>query len=293
VAVRLLKFRQLKDRGLKNVMVEGGASVLNSFAESNLVDNCFLTLAPYFVEKNSVSVDMKLNLKHNRSFDVAEDILFLYSKLYEHKPSYVETPLPTRHGDLMMRKYSTGEVCMYNKFPFDHVGSVPVRIHSSCITSEIFGSIRCDCSWQLEESLRYVHENGGVVVYLTQEGRGIGLTDKIRAYGLQDTGLDTVEANIALGHEVDYRNFNSCVRILREDFCIDNICLLSNNPEKIAWAQANFPTATSQRLYPPAEILENTKMGKYMYTKHAKLSHLTPSKNYNGWVVHKSIERSV
>lgn len=279
---------------MKNVMVEGGATVLNNFAEENLVENCFLTIAPYFVEESRIRVrDMKLNLNKNRSFNVAEDILLMYSKYYENRPKYVEAPMPTRHGELVMRKYASGEVCMFPKHLIhkNKAEYIPVRVHSSCITSEVFGSIRCDCAWQLEEALRYVHNEGGVVVYLTQEGRGIGLSDKLRAYAIQDTGLDTVEANIALGHEVDYRNFDSCAQILREDFEIDNICLLSNNPEKIAWAQANFVNVKSERLYPPADILENTKMGKYLDTKHEKLAHLTPSENYNGWVLHKADQK--
>jgi GTP cyclohydrolase II len=107
-----------------------------------------------------------------------------------------------------------------------------VRIHSSCLTGEAFGSLRCDCGEQLQESLRLMSKEGGVVVYMQQEGRGIGLLDKLKAYNLIDMGYDTYSANVALGHEPDERDYTVAAAIL-EDLGIQKIRLLTNNPDKI------------------------------------------------------------
>jgi 3,4-dihydroxy 2-butanone 4-phosphate synthase / GTP cyclohydrolase II len=109
---------------------------------------------------------------------------------------------------------------------------IPVRIHSECWTGDVMGSLKCDCRAQLEAGLRYVGEHGGIVLYLRQEGRGIGLLNKLKAYALQEQGLDTVEANHSLGFEDDLRTYESAVEMLRF-FGIHKVLLLTNNPRKI------------------------------------------------------------
>ena len=111
-----------------------------------------------------------------------------------------------------------------------------VRVHSECMTGDVFGSTRCDCGEQLNQSLLRIAANGGCLIYLRQEGRGIGLVEKLKAYNLQDDGMDTVEANLALGHPVDARDFQVAAEILNL-LELGNIRLLTNNPEKVAALQ--------------------------------------------------------
>ena len=151
-------------------------------------------------------------------------------------------------------------------------GSPLVRIHSQCVTGEVFHSLRCDCHDQLQHALRCVAERGaGLVIYEQQEGRGIGLLEKLRAYELQDQGLDTVEANLRLGHAVDLRDYQLPVRILRF-LKIRSLRLMSNNPDKIkavlsAGIQVVERVAANTRINPHSE--------HYVATKREKLGHLT------------------
>lgn len=148
--------------------------------------------------------------------------------------------------------------------------STLVRIHSECLTGDVLGSLRCDCGSQLKTSLKLIESAGsGVVIYLRdQEGRGIGLAEKIRAYQLQDQGLDTVEANLALGHDVDEREFDDAVEILKI-MRINQVELLTNNPEKLNTLKNAGIQATSVPL--PGEV--NDYNERYIKTKQERLGH--------------------
>lgn len=148
---------------------------------------------------------------------------------------------------------------------------VLVRIHSQCLTGDVFHSLRCDCRSQLELSLQLIAEEGrGLIIYEHQEGRGIGLLNKLRAYELQDAGADTVEANEQLGFEADLRNYNLPAEILRF-FGVTQVRLLSNNPEKIqAVEQAGI--AVTERV--PCIAPANARREDYLRTKKEKFGHL-------------------
>ena len=147
----------------------------------------------------------------------------------------------------------------------------PVRVHSECHTGDIFGSLRCDCREQLEESLRYIAARDcGAVIYLRQEGRGIGLLNKIRAYHLQDQGLDTVAANERLGFPADARDYRVAARII-ELLGIVSVRLLTNNPAKIAGLQREGIAVTGRI---PVVVPANRVNGPYLATKRSRLGHL-------------------
>jgi GTP cyclohydrolase II len=146
-----------------------------------------------------------------------------------------------------------------------------VRIHSQCMTGEVFHSMRCDCYEQLHSALRAIAERGaGVIIYEHQEGRGIGLKEKLRAYQLQDDGLDTIEANLRLGHAVDLRDYALSVEVLRF-LNIRKLQLMTNNPEKI-YAVRSAGIEIARRV--SADVPANPHSAKYLATKRNKLGHL-------------------
>ena len=148
--------------------------------------------------------------------------------------------------------------------------NVLTRIHSECLTGDIFGSQRCDCGEQLERSMQLIGDEGiGIVIYLRQEGRGIGLLDKLRAYKLQEQGYDTVDANIKLGHQVDERNYDVAIHIL-DDLQVSSINLLTNNPLKVTALQESVIDIVQVSPIQPT-IYDSNKF--YLETKTARMGH--------------------
>jgi 3,4-dihydroxy 2-butanone 4-phosphate synthase/GTP cyclohydrolase II len=145
-----------------------------------------------------------------------------------------------------------------------------VRVHSECLTGDVFGSLRCDCGRQLKRAMEIIgKEKKGVILYMSQEGRGIGLVDKIKAYNLQDKGLDTVQANEALGHKADLRDYGIGAQVL-VDLGLENIRLLTNNPRKIIGLEG-YGLKVIERV--PLEIAPNPLNYNYLKTKKEKLGH--------------------
>jgi 3,4-dihydroxy 2-butanone 4-phosphate synthase / GTP cyclohydrolase II len=152
--------------------------------------------------------------------------------------------------------------------------NVICRVHSSCVTGDIFHSERCDCGPQLHAALERIAEEGrGVVIYLNQEGRGIGLANKIRAYKLQEEGADTVEANEQLGFPADLRDYRAALEMLR-DLGVSSVRLMSNNPKKLAGLTGDG-LAVNERL--PIEIAATAASQHYLRTKKDKLGHMLSS----------------
>ena len=146
-----------------------------------------------------------------------------------------------------------------------------VRIHSQCLTGDVFGSLRCDCRLQLELALTKIAEEGaGILLYEQQEGRGIGLMAKLKAYELQDQGRDTVEANEELGFEADYREYELPARVLKM-LGVKNVKLMTNNPDKVS-ALESAGIAVTERV--SAEVALQETFAAYLKTKHEKMGHI-------------------
>lgn len=190
-----------------------------------------------------------------------------------------EARLPTRHGEFKIIFYG---VKYEPQQPFVLVmgepdkGPVPlVRLHSACFTGDVIGSLRCDCGDQLNQALEMIAgEGAGVLVYLPQEGRGIGLVEKIKAYALQDQGLDTVEANLALGYKVDTRDYGIGIQLLK-DLGLNKVRLLTNNPKKTdAFIYGGFDLQVVDQV--PIHPTVNEHNARYIATKRDKLGHQLP-----------------
>ncbi|MBI5158489.1 GTP cyclohydrolase II [Candidatus Micrarchaeota archaeon] len=182
--------------------------------------------------------------------------------------------LPTLFGAFSVFAFSDGsneEHLALVKGSVSDCENVLVRLHSQCLTGDTLGSLKCDCRQQFEEALKLIDcEGKGVLVYLRQEGRGIGLANKIKAYSLQEQGLDTVEANKQLGFEKDLRSYEAAAEILKH-LRVKSVRLLTNNPEKIIGLNGSGISVVERV---PLSITPNEHNFKYLETKKTKLNHL-------------------
>jgi len=188
----------------------------------------------------------------------------------------VRVDMPTKHGHFKLYVFhernnpESGEHLALVKGEWNSDEPVMVRVHSSCFTGDILGSLRCDCGEQLHQAMQMVEQEGkGVVLYMNQEGRGIGLLNKLKAYKLQEAGMDTVEANLHLGFPMDKRDYGVGAQILRY-LNISKINLISNNPKKRA-ALSGYGLEIVDCL--PIRIAPNPHNEKYLQTKRDKMGH--------------------
>ena len=200
----------------------------------------------------------------------------LFRRIHRVTIQYVESSrLPTQWGEFDVHGFedpdSNKEHLVLTMGEVGNGEPVLARVHSECLTGDALFSMRCDCGNQLQAALKAISEEGrGALFYLRQEGRGIGLLNKIRAYALQDAGADTVEANVQLGFDADQRDYGAAAQILRQ-LGIRELRLLTNNPRKVA-ALSSFGLKVSERV--ALRVGENPHNQHYLRTKTKKLGHL-------------------
>ena len=191
-----------------------------------------------------------------------------------------ESNVPTQFGEFRMMAFSEDDK---NWMPHmaliakdtDVEKPTNVRIHSECITGEVFHSKKCECGEQLDSAMKYMQENGGIILYLRQEGRNIGIINKLKAYALQEKGLDTVQANLQLGLPADNRDFSVAIDML-EQIGVKSVNLMTNNPEKIKFIK-DSNIGYNSRI--PLQIKSNEASASYLKTKRDYFGHLLDDEN--------------
>ena len=190
-----------------------------------------------------------------------------------------EANVPTEYGQFRMIAFSENENDWMPHMAIisestDFLQPVNVRFHSECITGEVFHSKKCECGQQLDAAMKYIHENGGIIIYLRQEGRNIGIINKLKAYSLQEKGFDTVEANLQLGLPADDRDFKVAIEILNI-LEVKEINLLTNNPDKM---QDVIESNVKLNKRIPLQIAANEISKSYLQTKKDYFGHLLEDK---------------
>ena len=246
---------------------------------AKLSNNKSVALLVEIVDDDGTMARQKSLLKISKEHDIkiiSIADLIAYRKKFDKLIEQISTvPFPTDFGKFELRlfedKINGDHHVAVIKGEINKDDNVLVRVHSQCLTGDIFGSLRCDCGPQLESSLKMIEKDGkGILVYLRQEGRGIGLKNKIKAYQLQDQGYDTVEANHKLGFKADLREYGIGAQILL-DCNVRKMRLLTNNPKKIISLEG-FGLKIVDRV--PIEFKANKVNDKYLSTKRDKLGHL-------------------
>lgn len=186
-----------------------------------------------------------------------------------------ESIVPTDYGNFSVKAFSQNEEDWMPHIALvaentDLSKPVNVRFHSECITGEVFHSKKCECGQQLDAAMKYMHENGGVIVYLRQEGRNIGIINKLKAYALQEKGMDTVQANLQLGLPADGRDFKVAVDILKL-IGVQEVNLLTNNPDKLNHVR-NSDLKLVSRV--PLQMKANDSSREYLKTKKEYFGHM-------------------
>lgn len=274
----------LSEKGLKTILVEGGPTTTSSLLMAGLVDVLQIHIAPIVVGSGKSSIQLR------EIFDIGDATQLenaFYSKVGDsqmitgipnHKKpalasndtlrSFAHAPIPTEFGVFDTVAYAENEqeqmphLALINP-DTDFAKTVNVRIHSECMTGDVFGSRRCECGEQLKMSMKYVSDHGGLIIYLRQEGRGIGIINKLHAYTKQDQGFNTADANKLLGFGYDDRTYQDAISIL-DDLGINNINLLTNNMAKIeAIEAANIEVC--ERI--PVEAVPRAENMSYLQTK--------------------------
>lgn len=217
---------------------------------------------------------LKVAKKHNLKIISIKDLIAYRLKNESLIKRIISVNLPTHFGDFKLMAFEEIETAKNHlalfKGNWEKHEPILVRVHSSCMTGDIFGSCRCDCGEQLQESMRMIEKEGkGLIVYMNQEGRGIGLINKLKAYKLQEQGLDTVDANLKLGLQMDARDYGVGAQIIR-DLGITKIKLISNNPKKRT-ALSGYGLEIVENV--PMRIEANLHNKKYLDTKRDKMGH--------------------
>jgi GTP cyclohydrolase II len=180
--------------------------------------------------------------------------------------------LPTKYGKFKIKAYKQDnqEHLLIMSENFDHINTPYIRIHSECLTGDTLGSLKCDCQNQLDLALKFIAREGGAVIYHRQEGRNIGLLNKVNAYALQDQGRNTIEANLELGFGEDDRDYSVVAEIFK-DLQLKKIKLITNNPQKIQFVE-DLGIEIDERI--PAITISNKHNKEYLSTKKEKMGHL-------------------
>ena len=220
----------------------------------------------------------KFSEKHNLKIISIDDLIHFRRKTQKLVEKVEEIKLPTKMGDFKLHLYEdifdSHSHLALTKGDYLSADSVLVRVHSECLTGDVFHSLRCDCGEQLDAAMTAINSNGsGILVYLKQEGRGIGLKHKIKAYKLQEEGLDTVEANEKLGFKPDLRDYGVGAQILK-DLGANKITVLTNNPKKLIGLKGHGLEIVNRE---PIEVIAGENNKNYLNTKKNKLGHLLDS----------------